>query len=570
MIKSPGSGDPHDKDRGPKLERALACHRAGRLGEAEALYRGILAADPDDFDALHLLGLVTAAAGRLAAAIELVEQALRQDPKSPQAHYNLGSLRQKAGDRAGAEACYRRAVALMPGYAAAQFSLASLLQARGNAAGAATHYRAGLKSDPNNAQALNNLGIVHLEAGRRDAALAALEKAVALRPDYGEAHGNLGQLWRAEGQDDKAAAAYRRALELKPGVAAFYHALAGLEQARGDRTAALDLLRRAIARDAADGKAHQGLARLLLADDNAAAARRHLGAALEAGEGDADTAFGLARLAEAAGWLPECLAAYRMALTGDNPVHWAAFALTLRLLRFDRFDGAMKALVARAAGRDDLDPQDLVTAGLSLLQTDPALAPLWHLAEGEPAEGQAADILALAGDPLFLRLVERTLLPDPKAERLLIRLRRLLLGMAASAQVPPEGAGALALALAAQCAHNEYLFPESGDEAKALDGLTARLAAAAEAWGPFEVFGLTVLACYRPLRQVEGLEAGLQTARGMADQDLRALIRREIDEPAAEAQLAGSLESLEASGDPVSRAVREQYEENPYPRWLTA
>ena len=84
------SKGPARQDREVKLRQALACHRAGRLAEAEAQYRAILAANPADFDALHLLGLVTAAAGHLAPAIELVEQALRQDPKSPQAHYNLG------------------------------------------------------------------------------------------------------------------------------------------------------------------------------------------------------------------------------------------------------------------------------------------------------------------------------------------------------------------------------------------------------------------------------------------------------------------------------------------------
>ena len=46
---------------------ALRYHEAGLLGEARALYRDILAADPEHPDSLHLLGLITAEQGDPAA-----------------------------------------------------------------------------------------------------------------------------------------------------------------------------------------------------------------------------------------------------------------------------------------------------------------------------------------------------------------------------------------------------------------------------------------------------------------------------------------------------------------------
>ena len=38
------------------LHRAVAMHQGGRLREAEKLYMQVLAAQPDNFDALHLCG----------------------------------------------------------------------------------------------------------------------------------------------------------------------------------------------------------------------------------------------------------------------------------------------------------------------------------------------------------------------------------------------------------------------------------------------------------------------------------------------------------------------------------
>lgn len=40
------------------LAEALKLHQAGRLADAERIYRRILATRPDNFDSLHLLGVI--------------------------------------------------------------------------------------------------------------------------------------------------------------------------------------------------------------------------------------------------------------------------------------------------------------------------------------------------------------------------------------------------------------------------------------------------------------------------------------------------------------------------------
>jgi tetratricopeptide (TPR) repeat protein len=71
---------------------AFAHHQAGRLVEAESLYRKICAADPSHFDSLHFLGLIAAQTGRHDGAIELIKRALGLKPNHADAHYNLGNV----------------------------------------------------------------------------------------------------------------------------------------------------------------------------------------------------------------------------------------------------------------------------------------------------------------------------------------------------------------------------------------------------------------------------------------------------------------------------------------------
>jgi Tfp pilus assembly protein PilF len=68
------------------LETALQYHRAGHLPQAEQLYCQILQVQPEQVDALHLLGLVCQRTGRPGRAVEYIGQALRLKPDYAEAH----------------------------------------------------------------------------------------------------------------------------------------------------------------------------------------------------------------------------------------------------------------------------------------------------------------------------------------------------------------------------------------------------------------------------------------------------------------------------------------------------
>jgi tetratricopeptide (TPR) repeat protein len=198
------------------LAAAVGLHQRGELAAAEPIYRQVLAADPRNFDALHLLGLVLHQTGRGDQGSELLKQALEINPTSPEAHYNLGNMLRETGRPADAAAAYTRAIQLKPHYPEAHYNLGNALMDLRQSAAAIASYRQALEQRPNYLKALNNLGNACLEAGRPAEAAEAYEQALRLRPDYAKGHSNLGNALRQFGRADEAAESCRRALSIEP------------------------------------------------------------------------------------------------------------------------------------------------------------------------------------------------------------------------------------------------------------------------------------------------------------------------------------------------------------------
>src|SRR5688572_19290105 len=111
------------QDVGQSLEIALQHHRAGGLVEAEAEYRRVPAADANQPDALHLLGLVALLVGKPKIAIELIERAIARRKEFPAAQSNLGFAYQSAGRWTEAISAYRRSIELQPDVPEARVNL---------------------------------------------------------------------------------------------------------------------------------------------------------------------------------------------------------------------------------------------------------------------------------------------------------------------------------------------------------------------------------------------------------------------------------------------------------------
>ncbi len=207
------------------FRQAVADHRAGKLPEAEAGYRRILAVQPNHADSLHYLGLIAAQLGRHDRAVELIGRAVAVRPGMPDYLNNLGLSLLVLGRAADAVDAHRRAVTQAPGMAEAHNNLGNALRALDRPAEAEASYRQALALAPDMAPAHNNLGAALADLDRLDEAERSYRAALERWPDYPEAYNNLGNTLRALGRWPAATASYRQALALAPDYAEAHYNL---------------------------------------------------------------------------------------------------------------------------------------------------------------------------------------------------------------------------------------------------------------------------------------------------------------------------------------------------------
>ena len=237
------------------LADGLAHHQAGRLNEAEGLYRKILASDPRHADGLHLLGMVAYQVGRHDTAAGLIASAIKVSPRVAYYHCNLGLALSGQRKLDEAVACYRRALALQPDYVEAHNNLGNALLDQGKPDEAVASYRRAVALKPDLAEAHNNLGIALRVQGKLDEAVVCFRQAIAVKPDYAEAYSHLGKALRDQGKPDEALGCYRKAIELKPDSVDALNNLALLLMEQGQTMVALNAIKLSLQiKDAAESK----------------------------------------------------------------------------------------------------------------------------------------------------------------------------------------------------------------------------------------------------------------------------------------------------------------------------
>jgi tetratricopeptide (TPR) repeat protein len=231
------------------FQAAFAHHQAGRLREAETIYRQILESDPNHANSLHLLGLVAHQRGEHDAAEQLITRAIALANDRAPFHTNLGEVYRAQGKLDKAEQSLRRALALEPDSARAQNNLGIVLAARGKPTEAIEAYRQAIDLDENFAEAHNNLGTVLQSTGELDQAIVHYRRAVAINPRYAAAHSNLGAALEIKRDFRAAAEAYRQALGHDPRHVNSLVSLGKILEDQGQPDEALACYDRAVAAD---------------------------------------------------------------------------------------------------------------------------------------------------------------------------------------------------------------------------------------------------------------------------------------------------------------------------------
>lgn len=407
----------------------------------------------------------------------------------------------------------------------------------GQLAEARSAYRKVLKQFPDQPDALHFLSRLYFQTGKFDDALKLLQRGIRIHDRHPLLHCMLGNIYRARGELPRAIKFYQQSLERDRDL---IEALIGLGMAyrdSGQPERAVEVYQQALNIDPGIAETHNNLGNVykLMGRLNDA-----ISAYQKAVEINPLFAGGWHNLGSAlleVGNTDEALAALRQAckLAPSDQRFWQALASCLSQITVTGYDESLRADLLRCLDLDRIQGRGLNKTVSDYLNMKPLMM----------------------DDPLLVRFLQKQPVCDAHLEAWLITSRRMLLEKI-SAQDQSDIHREFLLALAEQCYMNEYLYEELAEETTLLDKLILNLSEQVNRDDLIDEFSIAIMACYRPLNRLAFCHSLTRPEE---------LIRQQITERALETSIKDKLRVLTELDNKTSSKVRQQYEENPYPRW---
>ena len=565
------------------LERASQAFENGQYHDAEQLFGTALSLDPHNPSVNYSLGEIADKANDIEKSLRFYKVALRFKPGSTQywvsyigtllkldrvrdAKAVLKQFRSKGGAGAAFDRFERKISsknrrpsqsdfeALVKLYQGGQYDQAIiqgeiLLQRFPNSAmlhnmqggaylavknheAAIASYKQALEINPKLAEAHYNLALCYKSIGDKETEIQSYRAALSIKSDYAEAYANMGNAFASQENHDAAIQSFKKALAIKPDWAEIHNNLGNVFIDKKEFEAGIASFRQAIKRKADYFQAHA----------NMGVAYQH--------SGDYEAAIN----------------SYKQSIE-ISPTYAEAgtnLAVTLKNVLFNRPDPKLELIIAHLLDQETVfNPSEVCKPILSLLRFNPDVkAALTRSNESFSGALTKKTITELSKSPLLLRLMSVCPIPDLQFESLFKKIRASLL-FNLERLSGTRGIENFQIALAMQCFTNEYLYDETEIEAEALHVLEEVIQKKLK---NADQPSLSELAC---LGSYKGLYKYSWSHRLTTSDKLAILLKRQVSDPAAEQRLRNEIPVLQELTDTTSTKVRAQYEENPYPRWVT-
>ncbi|MFK7830655.1 MAG: sulfotransferase [Congregibacter sp.] len=187
----------HSLDNNPMrraLAEAMEMVQQGNLTKAETAYRNILRQQPENVDALRLLGVLCVKRERYDDAAALFRRAVDVAPDFWKAWINLGTALSEQQKFLEAESAYLSALALQPKSLHTLERLGSNAMKAGNLEASVDWLEQSLAIDSNHFPSLLCLGHALKTLGHQQEAIDAYRRCAASKPDFGEVYWSLANL----------------------------------------------------------------------------------------------------------------------------------------------------------------------------------------------------------------------------------------------------------------------------------------------------------------------------------------------------------------------------------------
>jgi len=242
------------------IRHAIQHHQQGHHADAERVYRAVLEAAPDHFDALHLLGVLCAQTGHPGEGASYLARAVGVQPQAADAQANLANVLKSLGRYDDALVHCEKALAVKAGNAGILNIRAGILLDAKRFEAALGACDAVITADPAMAEAHYHRGVALQALGRMADSVASYDRAIALLPEFASAHSNRGNALRALGRFDEALASAEAATKAAPNYALAWNNRAAILRALGRNAEALESADRALAlrNDLVEAHANRG------------------------------------------------------------------------------------------------------------------------------------------------------------------------------------------------------------------------------------------------------------------------------------------------------------------------
>ena len=413
--------------------------------------------------------------------------------------------------------------------------LGAALHTQGHYQGAVETYNAAIKINSGFSDAYNNRGTALKGLGLLTEAVASYDKAIQLNPNDAEAYNNRGNSLKGLGSLDAAVESYDKAIGINPAYDKAYSNRGVAFQELGQLDAAVASCERAIQinPDSAEAYYNQGVALHAL--------------------GRTDAAF----------------SSYQAAVTidPDNSLFWAGFEDGLQSVNVTSCSEEFVQLLSRMLDQPTIRPNDVSKPIVTTLRSYRKLSRIMdQIRKGDLGKKLNTVTAQLSSIPLLLQIMALSPIADLDVEKLFTKLRRLMLqkvtkGKSHAASQP------FYVALSMHCFINEYVYAESKEERHAVEALANKISTNIEQNAVVALEAVAVLGAYRPLHMFPWV-ADLPSAPW--SDDMKEVIVGQIDNFKTEQLIRSEISCLTPIENETSKIVRNQYEENPYPRWVRA
>ena len=553
------------------LREGIRAHKAGRFQEADKYYTGILKVKPKHPDANHNMGVLGVSIGRVKEALPFFKIVLEVNPHVDQFWLSYIEALIKLDRLNDAKTVLSKANKKKPALKGfAQLEQKLKLASGKNPKALIPFQKQSIKIDkagkvqeppenqartlvnlciqkkfkkskkqalkllssfPNSIVLYNIIGAANQGLGPLDNALTAYKTAVSIQPNFAEDYYNMGNVLQDQGKLKEAIGAFEKAVSIKPNYAEAYNNMGVALQNQGNLEKAMDAYRKVLSIKPDFSEAYNNMG-VTLKNQNK---------------------------------MEEAVEAYEKALR-IRPNYAEAYnnlGYALKNMKFTQPNQSIQDIITTILHyKTIIRPSDLSTAAISLLKLEPKIQRLLNEhTQGNLGNSFLEIVSELSKLPLLLKFISLCPLADLELEIALTEIRACILS---SVFEISQNSNLLRFqnALALHCFTNEYIYNANPDEEKSLQNLEAFIKKElSENKQPNPHFLLS-LASYKALNEYEWYDA-LTVSDGIQE-----VFTRQISEPMEEDSLKLKMKVLGEISNQISLKVREQYEANPYPRWV--